>query len=230
MAKKINGIDVEKLKAMKDMAIAAKAEAPKKVPAKGEPKLCIAIAGLETRKTKQGRIKHCWTFYNNCMTWVKDLKGNHVRIVDARDFVEDPHPIRSIMSHLGGICFDHGPIDKLMISSHSDWEGLYIISKSRTNLPEPDRYILPYTKWDGIEFSPDAAICLQGCQTAGQRGNKMKECICQDLADNTDVLVYGYACKAAQKLRNGGYYPVPDIGGLIEFKPRVYIPMTSASG
>lgn len=220
MTKKVNNVDVEALKKMKEKALEEepKPPTPKEVVKSTSPMLSIAVAGLEARKGHKNKPKLYWTFYNNCMTWVRDQKDHHVRIIDMRNFWDKEDPMQAFFQHLREVTFAHGPIGQMMISSHSDWEGLYLISKCRTELSEPARYILPDTRWDGVLFAENAKIWLQGCQTAGQRGERMAECICQNIADSTKTTVYGYACKAAQKMRNGGFYPVPDMGDYIEFK------------
>lgn len=217
MPAKINGVDIEALRKAKEEAL-KKTDAPNQPIADTKQKLCVAVAGLETRIKSKTRFY--WTFYNNCMTWVKDRKkGNVCHILDCRTFYDDPNPAFRIMKQLQRINFTYGGIDELMISSHSDWEGLYLFSKIRKELPEYDRYILPQTKWDLVEFNPGAKIWLQGCQTAGQYGKIKPDSICQAIANKTGCRVYGYASKAAQKLRDGGFYPTPDIGDYHEFLP-----------
>jgi hypothetical protein len=119
-------------------------------------------------------------------------------------------------------------MDQLLISCHSDPEGLYLFSHIRRELEEDDRYITLKRDWSKIKFTPGAVITLLGCQTAGQDGMALKECIAQTIADETGVKVIGFTSKSSQKKRkDGGYEQVPENGKYVMVMPRVKSPSTA---
>lgn len=177
----------------------------------------VAIAGLET-VFKNGKITHfSHAFLNNCETWKKELSKTHdVALFDARVFRNTDNPIGDIFHTLSMI---KRPIDKMLISCHSDWEGLYIISKYRKgSIPDTFRYIeKDQAEWDMVNFTDEATIELDGCR-AGGNGKKDSKSIAQNIANITGASVFAFTSKSSQKLVNGGYRQVPWSGGYVEFK------------
>jgi hypothetical protein len=179
------------------------------------PKLnAICIAGLETIKSSSGKIIHAATFMNNMETWKKDHTADYnTTILDARKFKEMADPLGSMWAELKV----SPSIDVLFFSSHSDPEGLYLISRYRQELEDNQRFVSFDTVWDGINFSPTAKIYLGGCQAGGKDGKKFDVCIAQDIANKTGVSVFAYVWKSSQQYKNGRYFQVPDKGGFVEF-------------
>lgn len=186
------------------------------------PRIAIALAGLETIKDKNGHPKYfAETFVNNTKTWKKDHRTLVVKLMDCRDYREMASPMTALWADLEDISAQKG-LDVLMITCHSDWEGLYLFSKYRKELSEDDRYITVNRSWSGIKFNPGAAIYLHGCQAGGRFGEKWPECIAQTIANSAKVKVYAYASRSSQRRRkDGGFWQKPDIGGFIEFTPDV---------
>lgn len=186
-------------------------------------KNAVAIAAIETVRDKQGKvIKLSVTFLNNMQTWEKDRRKTHnTKILDCRAYKDDPSPMGGLWRALAEAYGDKG-IDKLVISCHSDWEGLYIFSKIRKELGEEDRYITLFREWGEIKFNPGASIELHGCQTGGREGKIIPDSIAQTIANKSGVSVWGYLYRSSQKQRpDGGYIQKPERGGLTEFVPTV---------
>lgn len=180
----------------------------------------VALAGLETLKNNDGSFKKfSVTFLNNVYTWKKEHPKEIVEIIDARFFYEKPSPMGAVWEHLKMLSKKR-PIDLLIYSGHSGTDQLYFFSKVRKELEEKDRYFNMGDSWEGITFSKNAEIRLQGCQTGGQRGVKFEASIAQDIADATQRVTYGYVSKSSQRFRDGGYRQVPDMGGDVRFDPR----------
>ena len=186
------------------------------------PKIAIALAGLETIKDKDGHPKYfAETFVNNIKTWKKDHQECDVKLIDCRDYREQSSPMTALWADLEDLSALKA-LDVLMISCHSDWEGLYLFSKYRKELSEEDRYITVERDWSGIKFNPGASIYLCGCQTGGRFGEKWPVCIAQTVADSAKAKVHGYASRTSQRRRDdGGFFQKPDIGGFFEFIPTV---------
>ena len=186
------------------------------------PKIAIALAGLETIKDKDGHPKYfAETFVNNTKTWKNDHKTLTTKLIDCRDYREMASPMTALWADLEDISSQKG-LDILMISCHSDWEGLYLFSKYRKELSEDDRYITLVRSWSGIKFNPGAAIYLHGCQAGGRFGKKWPECIAQTISNSAKVKVYAYASRSSQRRRkDGGFEQHADTGGFIEFTPDV---------
>ena len=195
-------------------------------------KNAVAIAGLETilepkeALSWQNMIPKLFnmeirkvrffadTFLDSIQTWVKEHPEYDTKIIDARDYCEDPNPIRSIWQATKDA---HTGLDALKIACHSNWEGLYIISKYKKCRPDRYRYIEYYTDWCGLTFNPGANIWLSGCQAGGRFGEKWDKCIAQDIANKTGATVWAYTSKSSQQWKDGGYRQVPDTGDYVEF-------------
>lgn len=175
----------------------------------------VAIVGLEVIKNKKGEVDHFSdTFLNNIHTFHRDNPNDTLKVFDMRDYKGKVSPMGSLWSDIAA-AFDG--IDLILYSGHSDTETLYVCSKVRTELFDSDRFIDCSTDWSSLKFADGANIQLMGCQTGGQDGRKFPECIAQDIANKTDVAVWGFASKSSQQIRNGGYYQVPDTGDYIKF-------------
>ena len=187
-------------------------------------KRCLGIIGLETITRQDGSIIWSDTFLNNAITWRADNKAEfETRIVDARIYRYDKDPMLSIETAIEALQKDK-PWHTIFYSGHSDTETLYVFSKIgsiRPELSESARFIQRHTdlSWLNVRRDGKTKIYLYGCQTAGKHGKREEDCIAQCIADSTDSLVYGYACKTAQAKVNGRFFQRPDIGGLLEFKP-----------
>jgi hypothetical protein len=184
-------------------------------------KNAVTIAGIETVRDKDGKVKKLSvTFINNCLTWMADHRTTHTtKLIDSRDFINLSCPMDGLWDALAAAYGDKG-IDYLYISMHSDWEGLYIFSKIRKELPEYDRYITPDRSWEKIKFNPGAVIELSGCQTAGMDGKRIPNTIAQIIANKSGVKVLGFTVRSSQKRRkDGGYYQKPEKGGYVELLP-----------
>lgn len=182
-------------------------------------KNAVIIVGLETIRDKNtGMFKGLSdAFMNSARTWMKEHPQYTYTVVDARDYCKLDNPMFSIFEKVGSV----GKIDKLVIFSHSDWEGIYIISKYRkAKIPDDHRYIEYYTKWDQVDFNEDSEIRLIGCQAGGRFGKKWEKCIAQDIADKTGVTTWAFASRSSQQFVDGGYRQVPDIGGFHKFEAR----------
>lgn len=182
-----------------------------------DKKKVVCIAGLETVRNKTtGEVKYfADTFMNNIRTWVKEHKDCECKVLDARDYCNLQDPMAKLWHDIKK-SFDS--LDKIVISSHSDWEGLYIISKYRKGqIPDSARYIEYYTDWSEFSFNESSEIWLIGCQSGGRFGEKWPKCIAQDIANKTNTSVYAYASRSSQQYVNGGYRQVPDIGGFHKF-------------
>lgn len=184
-------------------------------------KNAVTIAAIETVRDKDGKVKKLSvTFINNCLTWMADHRTTHTtKLIDCRDFINLSCPMDGLWDALAHAYGDKG-IDYLFISCHSDWEGLYIFSKIRKELPEYDRYITVERAWDKIKFNPGAVIELSGCQTAGRDGKKIPNTIAQIISNKSGVKVLGFTVRSSQKRRkDGGYYQKPEKGGYVELLP-----------
>ena len=183
-------------------------------------KTAIALAGLETIKDKEGHPKYfADTFMNNTRTWKKDHPEFETKLLDCRDYREMSSPMKVLWADLEDVYADRG-LDRLVISCHSDWEGLYLFSKYRKELGEDDRYITVNRDWSGIKFNSGASIYIYGCQAGGRFGKKMSACIAQTIADSACVKVYAFMSRSSQRRRpDGGYEQRPDYPGLAEFIP-----------
>jgi hypothetical protein len=191
-------------------------------------KNAVAIAGIETVRDKEGHVlKLSVTFLNNMETWARDRKRTHrTKILDCRTFKDEVSPMSSLWECMK-TAFGGQGIDHLVISSHSDWEGLYLFSKIRKELGEEDRYITLERDWAGLVFNPGACIELQGCQTGGKDGVRLNGSIAQVIANKTKVCVHGFTCRTSQKRRaDGGYIQVPDRGLTSVFIPQAEIYFT----
>lgn len=182
-------------------------------------KTAVAVGAIETVRDKDGKvIKLSVTFLNNANTWKKDHGGYSVKVLDCREYKDAPSPMKALWDAIAAAHGDRG-IDCLMISSHSDWEGLYLFSKIRKELAELDRYVTLETEWP-FKFNPGAKIELHGCQAGGRFGEKWPTSIAQKIADSTGVSVWAFLSRTAQKRRaDGGFYQRPDRGKLTEFTP-----------
>jgi hypothetical protein len=189
-------------------------------------KRCLAIIGLETITRQDGSIIWSDTFLNNALTWRSDNKLEfETRIVDVRMYRYDKDPMMSLETAIEALQKD-APWDTIFYSGHSDTENLYVFSKIgsiRPELSENARFIKKHTDLSWLSVKPHHAyktkFYLFGCQTAGKYGRRIDDCIAQCIADNSNCLVYGYACKTAQAKVNGRFFQKPDTGGLFEFKP-----------
>jgi len=161
--------------------------------------------------------KYSSTFVNNLITYKSDHKDEDVHIIDCRDHVKADNPIESMMSAV----LSHGVIDGLIISSHSDWFGLYIFSKTRKELSEDRRYLLPEFDWRRFKFSPNAYVRLWGCQTAGRNGVLIKDSIAQIISDETQRLVYAFTSRSSQRKVGKRFVQIPDNKKTVILKPRV---------
>lgn len=180
----------------------------------------VALAGLETLKNKDGSFrKFSVTFLNNILTWITDHPKEDVEIVDARDFHKNPLPMPSVWEHLRSLS-EKRPIDLLLYQGHSGSTQLYYFSKVRKDVPEEQRYFCMPDSWEGVVFSPSGEIKLYGCQTGGEDGKKFEACIAQSIADATKRVTWGFVSKSSQRMKKGKYYQVPDVKGLIEFRPK----------
>lgn len=176
-------------------------------------KKIVGIGSIEVYNSKKSS-----TFVNNLITYKSDHKDEDVHIIDCRDHVEAANPIESMMKAI----LNHGVIDGLIISSHSDWEGLYIFSKSRKELPESHRYLLPEFEWNRFKFGPDGYTKLLGCQTCGKAGVILEESIAQTIADKTQRIVYAFSSRSSQRMtKDRKFYQIPDNKKTIVIKPRV---------
>jgi len=176
----------------------------------------VCIAGLETIKDKKtNKVKYFSdTFLNNIRTWVKENKDCDSKILDARDYKDLNDPMLALFNDIKSV----QGLDRLIITCHSDWEGLYIISKYRKGeIPDSHRYVEYYTEWEGFNFNPNAEIWLMGCQAGGRFGKKWDMCIAQDIANKTNTTVMAYASRSSQRYIDGGYRQVPDTGGFHTF-------------
>lgn len=180
----------------------------------------VAVAGLETIKNHTtGKVK-CFadTFLNNIRTIKHDHPKDKLVIVDAREYKDSATP----MSDLWRIVKNAAAcgIDELFFSVHSDWEGLYIISKYRKGeIPDSERYIELNFDWSGLNWNPGAAIRIAGCQTGGRFGQKWPKSLAQDIANKTGVAVWAFCSRSSQQVRaDGHYYQKPDIGGYVKFE------------
>lgn len=184
-------------------------------------KNAVAVGAIETVRDLDGKVKKLSvTFINNCLTWVTDHKKIYVtKLIDCRDYKDSSSPMDSLWEALANAHGDRG-IDYLYMSMHSDWEGLYIFSKIRKELPEYDRYITPERDWGTIKFNPGAVIELSGCQTVGRDGKQIPGTIGQIIANKSGVRVLGFTSRSSQKRRkDGGFYQKPEKGGYIEVLP-----------
>jgi len=184
-------------------------------------KNAVTIAAIETVRDKDGKVKKLSvTFINNCLTWMADHRTTHTtKLIDCRDFINLSCPMDGLWDALAYAYGDKG-IDYLYISMHSDWEGLYIFSKIRKELPEYDRYITAERAGDKIKFNPGAVIELSGCQTAGRDGKRIPNTIAQIISNKSGVKVLGFTVRSSQKRRkDGGYYQKPEKGGYVELLP-----------
>jgi len=184
-------------------------------------KNAVAVAAIETVRNAEGKvIKLSVTFVNNCLTWMTDhKKGYTTKLLDCRDYKDSSSPMEDLWLAIANAYGDKG-IDYLYMSMHSDWEGLYIFSKIRKELPEYDRYITMERAWDKIKFNPGAVIELSGCQTAGRDGKKIPNTIAQIISNKSGVKVLGFTVRSSQKRRkDGGYYQKPEKGGYVELLP-----------
>lgn len=181
-----------------------------------EKKRAIAIGAIETVRDAQGHVKKLSvTFLNNANTWAKDHPEFDTRVLDCRAFKDLPSPMKGLWDELA-----KEPLDALFISSHSDWEGLYIFSKIRRELAEEDRYFVLGNDWAGVKFNPGAYIVLSGCQAGGRDGVRLDDSIAATIANKTGVSVWAFLTKSSQKKRpDGGYEQKPDRGRLVEFVP-----------
>lgn len=179
----------------------------------------VALAGLETIYKEDGTVKHfSETFLNNIKTYVKDNPEEDVVIIDARHFREEKGPMTAIWARLREAS-DFVPIDKLIITSHSGTDELYIISRYRKGLPDSERYFTKEDTWEGVRFNSGAEIRLWGCNTAGRDGVKINDSICQAIANKAKVATYGYVWQTSQKKRGDGYYQIPDRPTVIKCMP-----------
>lgn len=186
----------------------------------------VAIAGLETIKDSEHKVKYfAATFLNNLLTWKKDHPNDDVKILDARDYRDRPNPMGDIWLDAKAAFIG---IDVMLLSTHSDWEGLYVISKYRKGeIDDSLRYIDCNTSWEGFTWNPNACIRIMGCQAGGRFGKKWNTSIAQILANKSGVLVYAFCDKSSQRRRkDGGYVMVPDTGGYVRFYPKKIIPPT----
>lgn len=180
----------------------------------------IALAGLETIKDADGKVKYfAQTFLNNIKTWKKDNKQFSTELIDCRDYREMASPMTALWADIEDLS-RQTPLDRLIITCHSDWEGLYLFSKYRKELAEEDRYVTVNRDLSTIQFNPGANITIYGCQAGGRFGKKWPSSIAQTIADSSRVSVLAFASRSSQRRRkDGGFYQRPDIGGLVEFTP-----------
>lgn len=184
-------------------------------------KNAVAVGAIETVRDKDGKVKKLSvTFINNCLTWMTDNKRRYTtKLLDCRDYKDSSSPMEDLWLAIANAYGDRG-IDHLYISAHSDWEGLYIFSKIRKELPEYDRYITPDRSWEKIKFNPGAVIELSGCQTAGRDGKIIPGTIAQIIANSSGTTVLGFTSRSSQKRRkDGGYFQKPEKGGYREVTP-----------
>lgn len=159
--------------------------------------------------------KYSWTFVNNALTYKKDHPDEDVHIIDCRDHVDAPNPIESMMGEVDTV----GPVYRLIISSHSDWESLYIFSQTRKELCGSARFLSEDFDWRRFWLTENGAIRLDGCQTAGSSGIAMEKCIAQTIADGTGRNVYGFRSRSSQHKRKDGGFEQRAPGGYYLVSP-----------
>lgn len=174
----------------------------------------VAICGTEPCPDS---LKYSDTFMNNMRTWRKEHKEDKLVIYDARDFITAADPLRFLWRNVKE---SFPSIDLVIYSGHSSPLNLLVFYHARTNLPNDMRYIGGDFEWD-MPLSENATIILLGCQTVGTKGVKNPNSIAQKIANTTKRHVFGYTWRSSQKLINGGYYQLPERGGLVEVTPTV---------
>lgn len=181
-------------------------------------KKVLGICGIETTFNKDHTFrKYSSTFVNNLLTYRKDHKKTEaVEIIDCRGHVDADNPMESLMIDVES----RGPVDVLIISCHSDWEGLYIFSKTRRELDFSARYIEEGFDWERFKFNSGGCIRLWGCQTAGKAGRLFDHSIAQTMSNGTGVTVYAFTSRSSQRQRpDGGFIMVPDNRRTVELRP-----------
>jgi hypothetical protein len=169
---------------------------------KAARKKVLYIGAIESRYDNGEFKKYSWTFVNNALTYKKDHPHEDVYIIDCRDHVDAPNPIESMMAEVDVV----GPVYRLIISSHSDWESLYIFSQTRKELDGSARFLSETFNWKRFWLTVDGEIRLDGCQTAGRAGVELEKCIAQTIADETGRNVYGFVSRSSQlKRKDGGF-------------------------
>lgn len=184
-------------------------------------KRCLAIIGLETITRNDGTIIWSDTFYNNIDTWRQEHPDHTTIICDARKWRYDVDPLASMFETIMSVQTS-GVWDTIVYSGHSDTDTLYIFSRLaaiRPELHDDAKFITRLTDLSFLATKTKTQIYLLGCQTAGQKGKKIDDCIAQCIADSANCLVYGYASKTAQEKRDGRYHQKPDYPEMFEFKP-----------
>lgn len=178
----------------------------------------VAICGIETVRDEAGNVKKfSTTFLNNMITWKKNNPKDALVVIYARDYLKCEDPIAALWAAVCGAYPDG--IDELIYSGHSSSEHLIIYSHVLYELSDDKR-------WIGFEFpfiapfKEGAVIRLWGCQAGGQEGKKWPNCIAQTFADKSQRTVYAFISKSSQRKRNGGFYQVPDVGGMVRFDPK----------
>jgi hypothetical protein len=180
-------------------------------------KNAVAILGLDVIHKEGKPDRYSSVFWDNLTTWRKDNRGTYnLRIFDLRDYLKAASPVSAMLNELLEQC---RLIDCLLIASHSDPEGLYLLSKTRKELKQKERYILADDPvWDHIALADDAKIYLMGCQAGGMHGQKFARSIAQDIANHTDRSTYAFVYKSSQQKRaDGGYEQRPEKGDYVLF-------------
>lgn len=179
----------------------------------------VCLAGIETIRDKAGTVlRYSDTFLNNIKTFKHDYPADSFKLIDARDFLGSALPMTAIFDEIAALT---QPVDKLIISCHSDPDALYIFSHSRYDVEDQYRTIHKQTDWSSIKFSPSAEIKICGCQTAGAKGVVLPDSIAQNIANNSKITTYGFVWKSSQRSRRDGWYvQKPDRGGFVKCTPK----------
>lgn len=166
-------------------------------------KRTVAIVGLETIFDGMAKKwRHSETFLNNIKTYIEDHPDEDVLVLDAREYKDFMNPLGEMFRDIQ----KHGVIDQLIYSGHSGPKKLFVFFRYPEGQPDQRRFITKDTDWSKIEFSAHAEILLMGCQTLGQNGKRVEECIGQWICDATKRPVWGFCSRSAQKKIGNKFY------------------------